>query len=177
MKKVTMPVHNKAIQALSPEDYLVIEKEHKLLEKYLIDLRDACACSTHDKPANCQLCDKEKQSSCLGRLPSFLFCIIEFAIKHFEHEEQIMLSRPQVTKNDEYFRAHQQAHFDNVQKLQALVNECLSLKNQLDIPKVYRYFYESISDMFERHDRLFDNPFIESTRIKATNEMTQEDWL
>jgi hemerythrin len=162
-----MPVHNKAIQELAPEDYLLIEKEHNQLEKYLINLRDACACSTNENPADCQLCDHEKKVLCLGRLPSFLFCIIEFATKHFEHEEAIMLNRPHVSNNDPYFRAHQQAHFDIVLKLQALVDECLSLKKEGNIPEIYRYFYDNIAEMFESHDRLFDNPFIQSTQSKT----------
>lgn len=167
-----MPVHNKAIKELVPEDYQAIEKEHLQLEKYLIDLRDACACSAYENPADCKQCSPEQKTSCLGRLPSFLFCIIEFATKHFDHEEAIMLSRPHVTKNDEYFRAHQQAHLDISIKLQALVDECLLLKKDGNIPIIYRHFYENISDLFEQHDRIFDNPFIESTLTKTSNVTT-----
>jgi len=164
-----MPVHNKAIKELVPEDYLLIEKEHKQLEKYLINLRDACACSANKNQTDCSLCDNEKKSLCLGRLPSFLFCIIEFATKHFEHEEAIMLNRPQVNDRDSYFRAHQQAHFDIMQNLQTLVDECLSLKKEENIPEIYRYFYKTIDDIFENHDRLFDNPFIQSTLTDTTH--------
>lgn len=166
-----MSVHDKAIKELSPEDYLVIEEEHKLLEKYLIDLRDACACSTADKLADCHTCDHEKQISCQGRLPSFLFYIIELAIKHFEYEETIMLSRSRVTKNYEYFRAHHKAHIDIVETLQALIDESLSLRNDGNTPEIYRHFYENISDIFEKHDQFFDDPFIKPTQTKATNAM------
>lgn len=169
-----MPVHNKAIKGLSPEDYLVIEKEHKLLEKYLTNLRNACACSTVDKLADCPPCDHEQKVSCQGRLPSFLFYIIELAIKHFEHEESIMLNRPQTTKNKEYFRLHHRAHIDIVQTLQALIDESLSLRSEDNTPEIYRNFYDSISDIFEKHDQLFDAPFIKSTQPEATNSTHQE---
>jgi hypothetical protein len=78
-----MSVHRQAIQELAPADYLVIEKEHKLLEKYLTNLRDACACSNMDHLPDCQTCDQERQTSCQGRLPSFLFDIVDLAGKHF----------------------------------------------------------------------------------------------
>ena len=166
-----MPLHNKAIKGLSAEDYLIIEQEHKLLEEYLINLRNACACSTADKLDDCPSCDHEKKASCHSRLPSFLFNIIELATKHFEHEETIMLNRPQVTERDEYFSAHHRAHIDIMQKLQTLIDESLSLRNDDNIPEIYRNFYESISDIFENHERLFDAPFIKSTQAKATNAM------
>ena len=163
-----MLVHNKAIKELPLEDYLIIEKEHQLLEKYLTNLRDACDCSNLDKLPNYKICDVEKRSSCLGRLPSFLFHIIELAGMHFNDEETIMLSRPNVTWENEYFRAHQQAHTDIMQKLNELVEECLSVKNNSNVAETYVRLYETISDLFEKHDRFFDNPFIESTKIKKS---------
>ena len=164
-----MLVHNKAINKLAPVDYIVIKKEHKLLEKYLIDLRDACACyhlskTPDDKLPDCRSCAHGKQASCQGRLPSFLFHITDLAGKHFEHEETIMLSRPHVTEDYEYFRVHRTAHVDIMIKLQTLADECLLLGNTDNIAEIYRHFYEEISDMFEQHDRLFDDPFIESTK-------------
>jgi hemerythrin len=162
-----MLVHNKAIKNLTPADYLVIEKEHKLLEKYLNNLRDACVCSNLDKLPDCKVCENEKRSSCLGRLPSFLFHIIDLAGMHFDDEETIMLSRPNVTKDYEYFRTHKQAHADIMQKLQALVDECLTLKNKDNVAEIYIQLYEKISDLFEEHDRLFDDPFIESTKTSV----------
>jgi len=131
-----MVIHNQAIKELAPADYRVIEKEHKLLEKYLNDLRDACACSNLDKVLNCQVCDHEKQASCQGRLHSFLFCIFELAAKHFEHEEAIMLRRPHVTKENEHYRNHHQDHAEIMQKLHALVDECLSLRSKSNIPEI-----------------------------------------
>jgi hypothetical protein len=159
-----MLVHNKAINALSPSDYLIIEKEHKLLEKYLSNLRDACVCSNLDKLPDCQACAHEQQTSCLGRLPSFLFHIIDLAGRHFDDEESIMLSRPHVTEEDEYFRVHHLAHADIMQKLQALTDECLSLRNKGNVAEIYSQFYDQISAMLEEHDHLFDDPFIKSTK-------------
>ena len=161
-----MSMHDKAIKELSPADYLVIEQEHKLLEKYLIDLRDACALSAAGKLADCHTCEHDV-TSCQGRLPSFLFYIIELAIRHFEHEEAIMLSKSQLTENYKYFRAHHEAHIEIVQTLQTLIDESLSLRNEDTTPDIYRHFYENISDIFERHSQRFDAPFIKPTQIKA----------
>jgi len=159
-----MLVHNQAIKELSPADYLVNENKHKSLEKYLRDLLDACGCSKLDKTPNCQTCDHEKQASCQGRLHSFLFHITDLAAKHFDHEEIIMLSRPHVTEKYEYFRNHHQTHADILQKLHALDDECLSLRNKGNPPEIYRQFNEKISDLFVEHDRNFDDPFLQSTK-------------
>jgi hemerythrin len=159
-----MLVHKNAIKKLSDADYLVIKKEHKQLEQYLNDLHDACACSHLYRSPDCRTCAQAKQNSCLGRLPSFLFHIIELAEKHFDHEEKIMLSRPHITNEYEYFSYHHQAHVNLMLRLQALSDEYLSMRNESYIGEIYRHFYEKITDMFEEHDRLFDDPFIESTR-------------
>jgi hemerythrin len=149
---------------LTPADYLVIEKEHLLLGKYLNNLRDACVCSNLDKLPDSKICENEKQKSCLGRLPSFLFHIIELAEMHFNDEETIMLSRPNVTRQYEYFRIHEQAHADIIQKLQGLADECLSLRNDSNVAEIYVKLYDKISDLFEKHDRFFDDPFIASAK-------------
>jgi hemerythrin len=159
-----MLVHNKAIKELSPADYLIIENEHQLLEKYLTNLRDACVCSNLDKLPDCKTCDNEKQTSCLGRLPSFLFHIIELAGRHFNDEEIIMLSRPHVTKDYEYFRIHKQAHNDIMQKLHMLTDSCLALRSRDSVVEIYIQFHKTLSDLFEEHDRSFDDPFIASTK-------------
>jgi hypothetical protein len=78
-----------------------------------------------------------------------------------------MLSRTHVTVEYEYFHIHHQAHLDIIQKQQALVNECLALRDQVSPAEIYRKFYEKISTMFEEHDQLFDDPFIESTKTKV----------
>lgn len=159
-----MLVHNKAINQLAPADYEIINKEHKLLEKYLADLREACTCS-HLTSTDIPSCTLEQQTSCQGRLPSFLFHIIDLAGKHFDHEETIMLSRPHVSENYEYFRIHRQAHLDIMLHLQSLSDQYLSAGNISNIAETYGIFYENISTIFDEHDRLFDDPFIDSTKV------------
>jgi hemerythrin len=159
-----MAVHIQAIKALAPADYLLIEREHALLENFLHDLRSACACSNLDNTPDCKRCDHEMQASCKGRLPSFLYYLIELAANHFEHEEAIMLSRPHVTESYEYFRIHQQAHVEIMRKLNALVDECFTLDNDHNPAEVYIRFYEQLSAIFEEHDQAFDDPFILSTQ-------------
>lgn len=163
-----MLVHGQAIKELAPADYLMIKNEHKLLEKYLDNLRDACACSNLGKPPESQRCMQEQQTSCQGRLPSFLFHIIDLAGKHFDHEETIMLSRPHVTRDYEYFRIHQQAHADVMRKLNALSDECLLLRDKHNTAEIYKQFHEKLSSIFNEHDRNFDDPFIESTIIQSS---------
>lgn len=164
-----MLVHNRAIKALAPADYLVIENEHKLLEKYLANLQDACVCSNPDQLPDCPHCDHEMQASCQGRLPSFLFHIIDLAGKHFDHEETIMLSRPHVTQDYAYFRAHQQAHAQVMMQLNALSDQCLKLRNKSNTPDIYSQFYEKLTKIFDQHDRDFDDPFIASTKQVKTS--------
>jgi len=162
-----MLVHRQAIRVLAPADYLVIETEHKLLDKYLTDLRDACECSKIGNLLNCQACDKEQQASCQGRLPSFLLHIIDLASEHFAHEETIMLSRPHVTEDSEYFRNHHLAHADLLQQLYALSDKCLLLRNNGNTADIFSQFHKTLKDLFEEHDRDFDDPFIESTMKKS----------
>jgi hypothetical protein len=161
-----MLVHSKAINKLAPSDYAMIEKEHQQLEKYLADLRDACACSLlpdSDGPA----CSKEQQTSCQGRMPSFLFHIIDLAGRHFDHEESIMLSRPNISENNDYFRVHRQAHLDIMKTLQGLADNYFDVTEKSGAAEVYRLFYEKIAGIFDEHDRQFDDPFIESTKQKS----------
>lgn len=158
-----MSIHTDAIKALTEADYLLIEKEHQLLEKFLADLRDACACSRPDVQPDCKNCDREKQTSCQGRLPSFLHYVIDLAADHFDHEEAIMLSRPHVTEDYEYFRLHKLAHAQIMQQLNALVDECFALNSEYSTAQVYQQLYERLSDIFEAHDKAFDDPFIQST--------------
>src|SRR5664279_3808271 len=153
-----MTVHVQAIRKLAPADYLLIEKEHARLEGLLHDLHDNC-CNL-DNLLSCQGCSSEKLASCRGRLPSYIHDLIDLVDMHFYHEESIMLSRPQVTEKYEYFRIHHQAHIDIMQKLNALVGECSSLDMQGNTAESYRQFYKKLSNLFEEHDRSFDDPFI-----------------
>jgi hemerythrin len=159
-----MSVHVEAIKALAAADYDVIEKEHQLLQKFLSDLGDACVCSKQDTLPDCNRCDHEKQTSCQGRLPSFLYYVIDLAADHFDHEEAIMLSRPHVTEDYEYFRAHKLAHAEIMQKLNDLVDECFASDRESNTAEIYIQFYEELSKIFEEHDQSFDDPFILSTK-------------
>jgi hypothetical protein len=53
-----------------------------------------------------------------------------------------------------------------MQNLQALADNYLSARQVTNTAEIYRLFYEKISIMFNEHDCLFDDPFIESTKIK-----------
>jgi len=161
-----MSLHNQAVKELGVEDYLVIEEEHDLLQKFLVDLMNACACSNLKNLDSCATCNKEKQASCQGRLPSFLYYVIHLAAKHFDHEEKIMLSRPHVTWDYKYFQLHHQAHADIMEKLNSLVDKCFALEKLNNPANTYRQFHQTLSDIFEAHDLEFDDPFIESTQSK-----------
>ena len=157
-----MAIHDQAIRKLASADYLLIEEEHARLDRLLHDLRDTC-CNL-DNLLNCEGCGNEKLASCRGRLPSFAHDIIDLTSKHFYHEESIMLSRPHVTEEYEYFRVHHQAHVDLMQKLYALLGECSSLDGQGSSAEGFRQFYKRLSGLLEEHDRCFDDPFIQSTK-------------
>ncbi len=157
-----MLIHDKAVKRLAPADYIMIEEEHGQLKRFLDDLQDTCF--RLDKLAK-QEAASEQIATYRGRLPSFLFYVTELATKHFSHEEAIMLSRPNVTEDDKYFRMHQQAHTEIIQKLDILVGECFSLDTQVSIAEIYHQFHQKLSALFEEHDRAFDDPFIQSTKI------------
>lgn len=159
-----MVIHTRAINQLSQTDYLIIENEHKLLEAYLNNLCDACACFKSLHQPDSQRCTHEQQASCQGRLPSFLFSIIDLATNHFEHEEDIMLSRPHVTEASEHFCLHRQAHERILQKLDALVEKCLLLNGDGDAAQIYQKLHKELLNMFDEHNRNFDDPFLESTK-------------
>ena len=164
-----MLTHKKAIKALTPEDYLIIEKEHLLFDKFLTDLRNTCACSNLNQLPDCRNCDHEKMTSCQGRLSSYLFYISDIAAKHFDNEEKIMLSRPHVTVDYEYFRAHHEAHEEIMGKLAALTEEYLALNSKSNTAEIYQRFYKELSNIFKEHDRNFDDPFIQSTKPDTNN--------
>ena len=150
-----------AIKNLAPADYFLIEEEHERLKSLLHDLHDT-SCNL-DNMLSCQSCSREKFASCRGHLPSFFHDLIDVAGKHFYHEESIMLSRPNVTEDYEYFRNHRQAHANIMRELDVIVSECSSLDKMEKTDESYRQFYKRLSDLFEEHDRSFDDPFIQST--------------
>jgi hemerythrin len=154
-------VHGQAIKSLSPDDYLLIEKEHSRLERYLKDLRDTC-CNMENQ-LNCQSCSSEKSASCRGQLPSYFYDLNDLVGKHFYNEESIMLSRPNITEDYGYFRNHRQAHLSVMRELQEIVGKCALLARQGHTADAYRQLYRDISNVLDEHDRSFDDPFIQST--------------
>lgn len=152
-----------SIKSLTPDDYVVLEKEHARLERFLSDIEDTC---WHlDNKLNCHGCGSLKFASCYGRLPSFLHDLSEITNKHFAHEESIMLARPHVTEDYEYFRAHRQAHIDIMVALRQIAGECTTLLNQGVIADGYRQLHQKVSHLFEDHEQAFDDPFIRSTLV------------
>lgn len=159
-----MALHTVAIKALSPDDYQLIEREHAQLERFLQDLKNACECSRDAQAADCSLCDHEKQTSCQGRLPSFLHYVYELASDHFDNEEAIMLNRPHVTEHDVYFVRHKKAHDEILDQLEQLVQECFNLEDVCNTSELYLRLYKNLTNIFEAHDREFDDPFVRSTQ-------------
>lgn len=82
---------------------------------------------------------------------------------HFNDDEIIMLSRPNVIKDYKYILTHHWAHADTMQKLHALVDRCLAMRSQNSVAEIYIQVHKILSDLFEEYDRNFDNPFIAST--------------
>jgi hemerythrin len=158
-----MVVHVRALKDITPEDYVLIEEAHLRLHSCMDNLRSTC-CNL-DNQRNCQSCTREKVATCQGRLVSFFHNMVEISTSHFDHEEAIMLGRPHVTKEYEDFRLHQQAHKDILRELNTIVSECASLNLRGETAEGYRQLYWRMSDLFERHDRLFDDPFYKSTKL------------
>ena len=157
-----MTIHDRAIKSLTPADYHLIETEHLRLKKFLNDLRETC-CNL-DNLLGCETCSGEKLASCRGRLPSFFVDIIDLIDKHFQHEEAIMLSRPHVTEDYAFYRLHNQAHAKILLELNAIIRRCHTINKRENTADAYRQFYNSLAQLFEEHDRAFDDPFIQSTK-------------
>ncbi|BCK86794.1 hypothetical protein MIZ01_0560 [Sideroxyarcus emersonii] len=157
-----MALHVQAIRNLAPEDYLLIEEEHLRLHRFLENLRSTCRNLNNQQ--NCQSCPREQLGTCRGRLASFFLNIIDISFNHFTHEESVMLRQGSVTEEHEDFRTHQQAHREILHALDTIISECASLDAQGKTAEAYRQLYRRLSEMFNEHDRLFDNPFIQSTK-------------
>ncbi|MBI1175740.1 MAG: hypothetical protein GC139_10830 [Sideroxydans sp.] len=161
-----MIMHSQAVKKLSPEDYRLIEDEHLRLHELLNNLRSTC-CNL-DSELGCQTCTREKMASCFGQLTSFFYNLINHSDNHFKHEEAIMLKRPEVTAEYEYFRDHRQAHHAIMKTLESIVSECMALNRQGNTAEGYRQLYNKVLELFREHDRAFDDPFIQSTRKEST---------
>jgi hypothetical protein len=86
-----MQALNYEIKLLAPTDLIVIEQGHAALNNVLQELRNACSCGKLNRLNNSDFCDKEKISSCKGRITSFLRYGLYIVSEHFEHEENIFL--------------------------------------------------------------------------------------
>jgi hemerythrin len=156
-----MVMHAQAVKSLSTEDYQVIEEEHSRLHEVLDFLQGAC-CNLENQ-LGCQTCSREKLAACQGQLTSFSYNLTNLSDSHFKHEESIMLSRPHVTKDYEYFRNHRHAHITIMNALEDTIEQCTLVNESGETAEGYRYLYKKASELFAEHDRTFDDPFIQST--------------
>ncbi|MDO8990564.1 MAG: hypothetical protein Q7U91_13140 [Sideroxyarcus sp.] len=156
-----MAVHAGAISGLAQEDYTLIEAEHTRLRGTIDNLRDTCR--NLETTRGCSECSREKLGTCRGRLVSFFYNIMDFSANHFKHEESIMGRWSQMNDECADLHRHQQAHRDILLELAALVGEGVMLDLQGSTAHAYRRLYLGVGDLFEQHERLFDDPFIRST--------------
>ncbi len=157
-----MDINGLEVKQLAPAEYKLIEDEHLRLHDTLKNLRDTC-CNL-DNQGSCQSCSREQLATCRGRLVSFCYNIINIATNHFNHEESIMRRLSLVTHKYEDFRIHQQVHNNILNELNAKVSQCALLDAQGKTSEAYRQLYKRMSELFEEHARLLDEPFIKSTR-------------
>lgn len=157
-----MDIYVLKVKQLAPAEYKLIEDEHLRLNNSLTNIRSTC-CNL-DNHGSCQSCSRERIATCQGRLVSSFYNIINIAINHFNHEESIMHRLSLVTDEFDDFLIHQHAHNNILNELNAKVSQCASLDAQGDTAEAYRQLYKRMSQLFEEHARLLDDPFIKSTR-------------
>lgn len=146
---------------LTPEDYRKIAQDHARLHELATDLEDTC-CNLKNG-LDCSGCGAARQASCRGRLPSFCFAILELSSRHFQCEELIMLSRPNVTEDSTYYRSHHSAHQNIIARLNRLANQSYAMGKSGQLAEAYRALHADFMRVLEEHDRTFDDPFIQST--------------
>lgn len=139
---------------ISPEDCMLLEEEHKQLDKYLSDIRETCI--NLENQLDCRSCGSEKHASCRGRFPSFLYRLLETTSKHYSHEEAVMLGGMHVAEKYEYFRMHRQAHVDTMIALKLIAEACDALEDKALTAEAYRQLYKKIINLFEEHSHTFD---------------------
>ncbi len=150
------------VKQLAPAEYKLIEDEHLRLHNSLKNLRSTCR--NLDNQGGCQSCSREQIATCQGRLVSSFYNIINIATNHFNHEESIMQRLSLVTHEYEDLRSHQQAHNNILNELNAKVSQCALLDAHGETSEAYRQLYIRMSELFEEHARLLDDPFIRSTQ-------------
>jgi hemerythrin len=157
-----MIMHANSVNNLPHEDYQQIEEEHVRLMEVLNELAGTC-CNMQNQ-LGCNQCSREKLAACKGQLTSFFYNLVNLAFNHFSHEESIMLKRPHVTPEYEYFRIHKQAHHAILLELDRAVNACRAYKQSGQTAEAYRQLHATVSTLFSEHDMSFDDPFIQSTQ-------------
>jgi hemerythrin len=159
-------IHVEALQNLSPEDFTEIYEEHVRLNDSLNLLCETCR--NLDNQLNCQGCSREQLGTCQGRLVSFFYNVINFSSTHFQREESIMLRQAGVTKDDEDFRRHRQAHIDMLNVLYEIINECDLLDARGKTAEAYRNLCNRMSEQFKEHDRMFDGIYLKRRQAEAS---------
>lgn len=161
-----MVIHVEALQNLSPQDFMEISEEHIRLNDSLNLLRTTC--HNMDNQLDCKSCNREKLATCQGRLVSFFYNVINFSTTHFKHEEFIMLSQSGVTKDDEDFRCHQQAHIGMLNALNEIISECDVLDARGKTAEAYRNLCNRMSEQFKEHDRMFDGIYLKGKKAEVS---------
>ena len=69
---------------------------------------------------------------------SFFYNVINFSSTHFKHEESIMLRQPGVTKDDESYLRHRQAHSDMLNAIDEIISNCALLDAAGKTDEAYR---------------------------------------
>lgn len=161
-----MAIHIEALQNLSSQDFMEISEDHVRLNDTLNLL--CTTCHHIDNLLDCQSCSREKLATCQGRLVSFFYNVINFSTTHFKQEESIMLRQAGVTKDDDDYRRHQQAHVNIINALNGIISECDLLDAKGKTADAYRNFCSRMSDQFKEHDRLFDGIYLKGRQGEAT---------
>lgn len=157
-----MSINTLVARQLTSAEYKQIEDEHRCLNDSLQNIRSTCRnLENHD---SCNSCSRERIATCQGRLISFFYNVINIATNHFSHEESIMRRLSIITKEYENFRSHQQAHDNILNELNTKVSQCALLDAHGETSEAYRQLYIRMSELFEEHARLLDDPFIKSTQ-------------
>lgn len=150
-----MGIYTQALKDLAPDEFKRIEEEHLRLHNSINNLRNTC-CNLENQNG-CQSCISEQAATCQGRLVSSFRNIISVSNDHFEYEEIIMLHVGKITKEDLDFHDHQQAHRNILNELRATIEVCATLDALGDTAECYRQLYRRASELYEEHDRLFDD--------------------
>jgi hemerythrin len=146
------------MEAFALKDRHQMEMEHKQLDRFLEDLRDTCR--NLDSDGVCSSCPNELLACCRGRLPSFVYDLLEICEKHFEHEESLLSTKSHLAESYEYVLTHQQAHAEILQALKSMQIECQKLNQHGLTAQGYRLLFHTVSSLFDEHARLFDDHYI-----------------